>query len=106
MKPLFLLAALAVLSGAPAALAHVHLTASTPADGGVVAGTPAHIVLKFSESARLTALTISKVHGTEAKKLGPLPKQPGEHFEIAAPPLAPGIYTVQYRALDRAYFRA
>lgn len=100
MKHLSLLAALAALSGAPAALAHVHLSASTPADGSVVAGTPAHLVLKFSESARLTALTIGLTPGGAAQKLGPLPKQPREKFEFAAPRLEPGVYTVRYRALD------
>jgi len=100
MKHLSMLAAIAALCGAPAALAHVHLTLSTPADGSVLAAAPAHIVLKFSESARLTALTISAAHGAGAQQLGPLPKQPGENFEFAPPRLEPGVYTVQYRALD------
>lgn len=100
MKLLSLLAPLAALCGAPAALAHVHLTACTPANGSIVASAPAHIALKFSESARLTALTISLAHGAGAQRLGPLPKLPDTHFEFAAPALEPGVYTVQYRALD------
>jgi methionine-rich copper-binding protein CopC len=92
--------AAAALLCAPLALAHVHLVASTPAGGSVLVSAPTTIMLKFPEAARLTALGIRKAGSTSLQKLGPLPVKPALQFTIAAPALTPGVYTVQFRALD------
>ena len=92
--------AAAALLAAPLALAHVHLVASSPANGIVVASAPATLTLKFSEAARVTALSIRKAGGTALQKLVPLPSQAGQQLTVPAPALSPGAYSVQFRALD------
>jgi methionine-rich copper-binding protein CopC len=82
------------------AQAHVHLEKSTPANGSVVAAAPESFTLVFSEPARLTALSIQKDGDPAARKIAPLPRVASDHFTIAAPRLAPGGYTLRFRALD------
>ncbi len=91
---------LAALLASPLVLAHVHLVASTPANGSVVASAPTTLVLKFSEAARVTALTIRKAGAPGAQKITPLPDHAGAQLAIAAPTLSPGAYLVMFRALD------
>ena len=94
-------AALIALGNLPLlAQAHVHLAESTPANGSVVTVAPASFMLTFSESTRLTALSIQKDGDAAAQKIGALPKVASEHFTIAAPTLAPAGYTLSFRALD------
>jgi methionine-rich copper-binding protein CopC len=70
-----------------------------PADGSTVKSSPEHIMLTFSEPARLTALTIQK-DGGEEQKLAPLPSDASDHVMVTAPKLAPGKYTVSYRVVS------
>ena len=93
-------ALLALQLASPQALAHVHLVASTPASGSVVTRGPTTLVLKFSEAARVTALTIQKAGSPGVQKLAPLPNQPAMQLSIVAPTLSPGAYVVMFRALD------
>jgi methionine-rich copper-binding protein CopC len=79
-----------------AAGAHAHLTSSSPAANAVIAAAPASIELNYSESARLTALTIQK-QGESPRKLAPLPTQSAKHLSVAVPSLAPGVYVVSWR---------
>jgi len=82
---------------AAAAHAHAHLTGSDPADGGTTAA-PAHIVLTFSEAARLTAVTLGR-EGAEARKLTPLPTAMAARITLPLPPLEPGKYSLSWRVV-------
>jgi methionine-rich copper-binding protein CopC len=91
---------LTVLAAIPVvAFAHGHLQSSTPADGSVVAVSPKSVMLMFSEPARLTALKVQGGDEQDERKLGPLPEKPGAHLMVPAPQLAPGAYTIRWRAL-------
>jgi len=90
---------LLILPAWPAA-AHVHLRESTPADGSTLAAAPTQLQLVFSEAARLTALGIRGPGATEPRKLAPLPQQAAAHQVLDLPPLAPGSYRVEWRALS------
>lgn len=81
------------------ALGHAALDQSTPANGSVVPTAPPSIVLRFSESAHLTAIGIQGQDGHDAGPLGPLPRAAGKQFVLTAPRLADGTYTVHYRVL-------
>ncbi len=89
----------ALLIFAAAAEAHTHVKEAQPADGSVVTTAPANIVLKFSEAARVTALTVQK-DGEAEQKLAPLPSAPTEVVSVPAPKLAPGRYVVSYRVVS------
>jgi Cu/Ag efflux protein CusF len=81
------------------ALAHASLDQSSPTDGSVVPTAPSRIVLRFSESAHLTAIGIQRQDGQDAGPIGPPPRTAGTQFVLPAPKLAAGIYTVRYRVL-------
>jgi methionine-rich copper-binding protein CopC len=82
------------------AQAHTHLKGSVPAEGSTVNAPPDQISLTFSEAARLTALTIQKEGGEEQKLTsGPLPESSAQ-VSVAAPKLAPGKYTVNWRVVS------
>jgi methionine-rich copper-binding protein CopC len=81
------------------AQAHTHLKEAQPADGSVLNAPPANIVLKFSEAARLTALTLQKDSGPE-EKLAPLPTAAAAEASVPAGKLAPGKYVVSYRVVS------
>jgi methionine-rich copper-binding protein CopC len=81
------------------AFAHAHLKSSTPSDGSVLGAPPASIMLMFSEAVRPTALTLQKGDDKSEQKLGPLPTKASAHLEVPSPQLAPGAYTIRWRAL-------
>jgi len=96
MRKLSAFTALFVVLSATAAYAHMHLTGSTPEDGAVLAESPSEIVLRFSEPARVTALTLSSEEGET-----PLIDSPSEltiEFKTDLPALAPGEHSVAWRA--------
>ena len=80
-------------------LAHVHLEQATPADGAILTSAPTELVLRFSEAARLTALSISRDGGAR-EKLTALPAQPQSKIVVALPALAPGHYVLAWRVLS------
>jgi len=82
------------------ACAHVHLRASTPADGSTLRAAPQKLQLVFSESARLTALNIRGSKDSAPRKLGPLPAEAEANFMIDLPPLPAGNYRIEWRALS------
>ena len=100
MKFARLAACLLLILPAWPAGAHVHLRESTPADGSTLASAPARLQLVFSEAARLTAVSIRGKDETAAHKLAPLPTQQAANFTIDLPPLAPGSYRIEWRALS------
>jgi methionine-rich copper-binding protein CopC len=100
MKRSFLSWLGALLAGAAGvALAHAHLQSSTPADHSRIATPPNSLVLSFSEPARLTALWIEQEGGAK-QKVTDLPSDAARQVSVALPRLAPGSYTVSFRALS------
>jgi methionine-rich copper-binding protein CopC len=83
-----------------AALAHSHLLQSLPAEGSVVNSAPAQFSFKFSESANLTALNLQKQGEPKARKIEPLPTVASAEFNVPAPRLEPGVYTLSYRVIS------
>jgi len=77
--------------------AHAHLTAAVPPDGSA-GKAPEHIVLSFSEAARITAMTLQR-NGEEPRKLTSLPAEKAARITVPLPKLAPGRYTLSWRAV-------
>ncbi|HVN43911.1 MAG TPA: copper resistance CopC family protein [Steroidobacteraceae bacterium] len=90
------LAAGALCLASIAAWPHAHLTGSEPPEGST-GKPPVQIVLSFSESARLTMLTLQR-DGAQPQQLA-LPGAVGARLAIAMPPLPAGRYTLEWRAL-------
>jgi methionine-rich copper-binding protein CopC len=84
---------------APALQAHAHLEEASPADGSVLHGAPQQLVLRFSEPARLTTLSIER-DGAAAQKIAPLPGKSEARIVVPLPALAAGRYRVRWRALS------
>ena len=80
------------------AQAHAHLEEASPANNSVLAAAPAALTLRFSEAARLTALWIAK--DDEPKRRLEAPAAAQTQWTVALPPLAPGRYTLSWRALS------
>jgi methionine-rich copper-binding protein CopC len=78
--------------------AHAHLKASTPAEGAVLAQAPPSISLVFSESARITALSLQKDQEPK-QKLTP-PSTSGSNITVDIPTLAAGSYTLSWRVMS------
>ncbi|MBX5463096.1 MAG: copper resistance protein CopC [Steroidobacteraceae bacterium] len=87
-----------LIAYAAGASAHTHLKEAVPANGSTLTASPEHIMLTFSEPTRVTALTLQK-EGEAAQKLAPLPTEASAHVMVPAPKLAPGKYTVSWRAV-------
>ena len=81
------------------ALAHAHLEQAAPADGSVLTQAPTSFSLKFNEAATLTALSIQR-DGQAAQKIAGLPTKPAVQFNVPAPKLAAGSYTLSFRVLS------
>ena len=78
--------------------AHAHLTAAVPTEGSV-GKAPEHVVLSFSEAARLTAMTLQR-EGEEPRKLTPLPADMATRITMPLPRLSPGRYTLSWRVVS------
>ena len=87
-----------LLGAAAVAGAHAHLEQATPADRSVIRTAPSALVLRFSESARLTALWLRQDDGPQRKLEVPPASQ--SQITVALPPLAPGHYLISWRALS------
>jgi len=83
---------------ATVAFAHAHLKKAVPADGGVVAASPANVVLTFSEPARLTACWIQKGDAPK-QKVSVLPAAPAAEISVPLPQLEPGSYVLSWKAV-------
>jgi len=82
-----------------AALAHVHLRDSSPADGARLAAAPTALTLSFSEPAQLTALSLQQDQGSSWKLSAPA--EPQLRVIVSLPALTPGSYHLRWRALSR-----
>jgi methionine-rich copper-binding protein CopC len=90
----------AVLLWPLGAAAHAHLQQAFPAEGSVVNTAPAQFMLKFSEAAQLTALSVQKQGEPQAQKIQPLPTAASAQISVAAPKLEPGVYELRYRVVS------
>lgn len=81
------------------AQAHAHLESSTPADGSTLSAAPAALEMRFSEPARLTALSIQRAEEPK-QALKSLPTSTDRTVRVALPTLAPGPYSVTWRAVS------
>lgn len=95
MTKLTLVAGACLTLAALGAQAHAHLKASNPTEGSVVTKVPAAISLTFSESARITAVSIQK--DQEPKQKLTAPTATGVRIDVAVPTLSPGAYTLSWR---------
>ena len=95
MKKLTLVVGAFLTLAALGAQAHAHLKASNPKEGAVVTAMPAAISLTFSESARITAVSIQK--DQEPKQKLTAPTATGAQIDVAVPTLSPGAYTLSWR---------
>jgi methionine-rich copper-binding protein CopC len=99
MKALTIPTAVMLVMAAAAVQAHAHLKQSTPAEGAVVTEMPAAIELTFSESARVTAVSLQKDQEPKQTLKAPAGAA-AEHISVAVPKLVPGSYTLTWRVVS------
>jgi methionine-rich copper-binding protein CopC len=84
------------------AYAHAHLEEAVPAAGGTVTAAPAELQLDFSEGVepRFTKVAVTGPSGAPVA-VGALHVDPdnNKHLFVPVPTLAPGSYTVSWRAV-------
>jgi methionine-rich copper-binding protein CopC len=97
MKNLIVIIALAALSPS-LALAHAQLSSSAPADQAVLESPPKELALHFTESVRLTTVTVAR-DGAAPQRIDSLPAAAMKDFSLVLPSLASGRYSVSWRAL-------
>ena len=95
MKSVTLVAGALLTLAAFGAQAHARLKASTPKEGETVTTMLASISLTFSESARISAVSIQK--DQEPKQNLTAPSTVGEQLSVEVPKLAAGSYTLTWR---------
>jgi methionine-rich copper-binding protein CopC len=82
------------------ALAHAHLVRATPAEGGTVKDAPAEVVLKFNERLE-PAFSSAVIRDSAGKQIDKTDAQVDKAdrtvIRVSLPPLAPGLYTVEWR---------
>lgn len=84
------------------ASAHAQLRSATPAAGATVASAPAEISLNFSESleAAFSTIIVRNALGKRVDKIDAhLDAKDHKTMRVSLPPLAKGIYIVEWRAL-------
>jgi copper resistance protein C len=98
------IAATACLGVAGAAFAHAKLVAAAPAVGGQVKTSPSEIRITFSEGviAKFSGATVTDKAG-HAAPVGEASVAKDDRKQLVVPlkaPLAPGVYTVTWRAVS------
>jgi methionine-rich copper-binding protein CopC len=100
-RRLVLLAAAALAWPATGALAHSELTRSVPAPGAVLERPPGRIELHFTERVQVTALRLHRAAtGREVPLPGRRSIREAQSEAVELPPLDPGEYRVEWRALS------
>lgn len=92
-----------VLSGAVAALAHAHLVRAVPAAGGTVRTAPSEVTLRFSEKLepKFSSVVVRDGAGKQVDKGDPVvDKADRMVIRVLLPPLEPGVYKVEWRAVS------
>jgi methionine-rich copper-binding protein CopC len=80
--------------------AHAHLVSSQPANGTTVTASPESVTLVFSESAKVTTLSLQAAGEPSAKKLAVSLAEDSVSHVIALPTLGTGDYILTWRALS------
>lgn len=80
--------------------AHAHLVSSQPANGATVTAAPASVTLVFSESAKVTALSLQAAGEKSPQKLAVSIAEDSTSHVIALPILTAGDYVLTWRALS------
>ena len=91
------------LSGAVAAFAHAHLVRATPAEGGTVKSAPNEVVLIFNEKLEpaFSSVVIRDSAGKQVDRADAhVDTADRTVVRVSLPPLDPGIYTVEWRAMS------
>lgn len=86
-----------------AASAHAHLVRATPAEGGTVKSPPNEVTLKFNERLEpsFSTAVIRDSTGKQVDKAdGHVDKADRTIVRVSLPPLEPGVYTVEWRAMS------
>jgi copper resistance protein C len=95
--------AMLLLSGTMAAFAHAHLVRATPAVGGTVQSAPTEVMLRFSEKLepKFSSVIVRDSAGKQVSK-GEATVDKSDRMVIRAslPPLEPGVYKVEWRAMS------
>lgn len=82
------------------ARAHSELRTSEPANGARLAASPSEFVLRFNEAVQVTAVTLHDAAGRETRVALPRDTTPRAVERLAAPPLAPGAWRLEWRAIS------
>lgn len=80
------------------AIAHAMATSTSPANGETLKAAPTEFTLTFNEPALLSRVTLQKTGEMDAQDISPVPATAAERVTLPAPKLAPGEYTLRYRA--------
>ena len=99
---LALAAGLAILSANPV-LAHSLLLESTPAAGSVLTASPEYLTLRFNNRVerRLSRVHLVDERGRVARApIAGDDAQPAETLRAAVPPLAPGVWRVEWQVFS------
>jgi copper resistance protein C len=92
-----------VLSGAVAAFAHAHLVRATPPAGGTVNAAPSEVTLRFSEKLepKFSSVVVRDAAGKQVDKgESTVDKADRMVIRVLLPPLEPGVYKVEWRAVS------
>jgi len=91
------------LSGAVVAFAHAHLVRATPAEGATVKSPPNEVTLKFNERLE-PAFSSAVIRDSTGKQIDKadahVDKTDRTVVRVSLPPLDPGVYTVEWRAMS------
>jgi len=100
MSPIRTLALVLLCAATTQVLAHAHLVSSQPADGATVASPPASVTLVFSESAKVTALSLQAAGDKSPRKIAVSTAEDAVTHAIALPTLTAGDYILTWHALS------
>lgn len=81
------------------AFAHSEKEGTTPVDGAQLTETPEMIHMVFDDPMRITMVRLVNADGTEMPMVRETGLEPTLEFHAEPEPLAPGVYTVEWRGL-------
>ena len=96
-------AAVMVLAGPVAALAHAHLVRAVPAVGGTVSTTPSEVTLRFNEKLEraFSSVVVRDAAGKQVDKGdAAVDRNDRTIMRVMLQPLEPGVYKVEWRAVS------
>lgn len=99
LLPAFFAALLAVAAASPA-LAHTAVRETSIAESATLSASPANFTITFSAPTGLANLTLANAAGREIELNYAPPRAMAASFTIPLPALAPGAYTISWRAMS------